>query len=294
MHVRASVPLSDDFFLLTIGSSARYVAVPEGGAITIIDPGCSIHVTPLLQRLAQFKIPIDKISFVALTHCDADRITAAAALKALNPKIQIVGSASIADAVRERRIQLLKDDKEIRALFPHIKCETQIEPELLEVDKILVEGSVLQLSEEVALRMISAPGHTAISCAYALEPHGYVVGDEVLGYYRGREAAGPGSDFDIEAGAKSLQTLIDHGVSALCLPYGGVLTGELVPKHLSALRITMQGLVAEVARAKVSGIDTTEIAAQIQRGLYAVEDRDPLLRRAIQKSQAALLKQLTN
>jgi hypothetical protein len=79
---------------------------------------------------------------------------------------------------------------------------------------------------------------------------------------------------------------------ALCLPFSGVLTGELLPKHIQKLTSTLDDIEEQCSQGLASGIQPEELLAALKAQIFSSPTRDPVLIRAMDRSKEALLTQL--
>jgi glyoxylase-like metal-dependent hydrolase (beta-lactamase superfamily II) len=284
MLIRATGQIGEEIYLLTLGGTCRYL-IKTTGCNALIDPGCSAHLPSLLLRLGTLGLTPSDLTHIFLTHLHADRVGAAARLKVLNPQIVVCGSHRHSEILPLEWSAVLEQDQKLSTLA-NIKSATDAASPLtpFSFDKLMTPGEQLSLSSTVSLRLLATPGHTKESVSYFLEPTQLIITDELVGYYWGRELPSPGCDYSIAEALRSIQSLGQLNLSALCMPHVGVLTGALVNKHLAALTQVIEDVQAESIRAKQIGIPSTEIISQIERGLFSHQISDPILKQSFQRS----------
>jgi hypothetical protein len=284
MLIRASGAITEDLFLLTLGASARYILRTSPTSYTLFNPGCSVQLPSLLDRLAQLSITPQQISYIVLTHLAANTVPAAVHLKRLNPAAKIIGAKSFADQLAPYWQQIATDDTELSALMPaHSAPSITGMPSQL-FDYYLSDGESLTLSPTQSLCCRYSNGFAQQEASYLIEPLRFLIVNEVGGYFRGKELPAPAADHSTDGCTITLSTMLQLELAALCLPYKGVLTGGQVTRHLTTVRGVLTDVQREVVRATREGISTTEIRSQIMEGLFSDDTPDPFLKLALQRS----------
>jgi len=159
-------------------------------------------------------------------------------------------------------------------------------------DKVVTESDQIACSDGISLRVAALPGHTAESLGFIVEPYSFLIGDEVLGFYKGRELAAPGCDDSIERSLETLGKIEKLALSGLGLPNFGALSGELIRRHLRAVIENTTDLVREVRAAVVSGVPRTVIEQNILDAFYRTESRDPCVLEGLERTFQNIKRQL--
>jgi len=106
--------------------------------------------------------------------------------------------------------------------------------------EIASDSAVLDLGSVTIKRINLGLAHSS-STAFLIEPDCILVGDQSLGFYRGRDAPAPGAAFELAKSSDVLRELAKMPLMALGLPWAGALTGGLAPQHLNAVsQITIE------------------------------------------------------
>lgn len=284
MLIRASGAITEDFFLLTLGASARYILRTSPNSYTLFNPGCSVQLPSLLDRLAQLSITPHQISYIVLTHLAANTVPAAVHLKRLNPAVKILGATSFEDQLARNWQQITQDDTDLAALMPAHSAPSIVGmlPQLF--DYYLSDGETFTLSPTQSLCCRHSTGFAQQETSYLLEPLRFLIVNEVSGFFRGKELPAPAADHSINGCTIALGAMLQLELAALCLPYKGVLTGGQVTRHLTTVRGVLTDVQREVVRATREGIPTTEIRSQIMEGLFSDDTPDPFLKLSLQRS----------
>lgn len=298
MFIRASTQVYPRLHQITLGATCRYLVVAEDGSLTIIDPGSSIHFNALEDRLVQAGFSFDRLANILITHLDADRVGAIPLIRERSPSVKVFGNAAMVTALKkpETLKAIHTAELELSGLFassapvPSLHhCSTG-----LSIDVCLVDGQTLTIDDDVSIRCVSLPGHREHSQSFLVLPHSFLITDETLGYYRGRELAAPGSDFSLAQSLSSIRRLKDLELSGIGFPYGGSVTGNLARKHLDAIVLNTQDLLSEVARARSEGLSAAEVQSQVRDSFYLPSLADPCLVRSLQHSCEAVWNQLSS
>jgi len=298
MFIRASTQVYPRLHQITLGATCRYLVAAESGSLTIIDPGSSVHFKALEERIVQAGFSLDRITHILITHLDADRVGAIPLLRERCPSVKVFGNAAMVAELKkpETLKEIHTAELELAALFApstHVPSQRHYSTGLL-IDGCLVDGQTLQIDDDISIRCISLPGHRQHSQSFLILPHSFLITDETLGYYRGRELAAPGADFSLTQALSSIGRLKDLELSGIGFPYGGSVTGNLARKHLDAIVLNTQDLLSEVARARSQGLLPTDVQAQVRDSFYLPLLADPCLVRSLQNSCDAVWRQLAN
>lgn len=293
MLIRTSGAPQPNLYLLTLGNTCRYAVGLE--RLTLTDPGAGAHAAPLEARLQSLKIPLSSIERVVLTNLRGDRIGALPALRARAPHICLTLTATQALAIRSTEYQhrlyaeCLALEKLTNSSPPPPPFNDFVHA--ITPDEIIPDSEVIECSGGLALRVSALPGHTAESVGFFVEPYGFLIADEVLGYYRGRELAAPGCDASIEASLSSLKKVDQLPLHGLGLSNMGVLTGELVRKHLYAVTLNTQDLKREVSKARSEGVPPEVITRSIRDSFYTSDSRDPFVLDRLERTFRSIVTQ---
>ena len=298
MFLTASGLIYERLHLITLGATCRYAIVAEDGSITLTDPGASVHVNALEERLNRLKLSLSKVSNILLTHLDADRFAGIPRLRKLNPKVKVFGTAPMHAAISDKRFvkDLYEKDRLISSWFNGEASAEEFSFEEfkagLKFDKLIAEGDLVSIDEDVTVRCLYTPGHRPHSIAYVIMPHGFAIVDETLGYFRGRDLTAPGGDTSIQEALFSLAKFKNIELSGIGFSYGGAITGSLSKRHMEALLQNTHDLIGEVSRARKEGLSQQEIEEQVSSGFYSTSSLDPCLIESMRQTNEAVVRQL--
>ena len=120
MLLRSSAPVYPSIYLLTLGATCRYAISAEDSSIALSDPGASIHVNHLEERLQRLNLRIEDVSRVLVTHLDADRIAGIPLLRKRVPGIRMYGTSAMHAQLQDESFvrELWQQDQEIAKWFP--------------------------------------------------------------------------------------------------------------------------------------------------------------------------------
>ncbi len=290
MLLRSSAPIYPSIYLLTLGSTCRYAIIAEDSSIALSDPGASIHVSTMSERMKRIDLQMANITRVFLTHLDADRVAGIPLLRRSVPELKVYGTAAMHAQLQDETFvhNLWREDQEISGWFgtpdnlPGMSLEEF--KASLRIDKYLVDSDAITLDEDLTIRAVSTPGHRKHSMSYLIVPHEFVITDETFGYNQGRRLCAPGGDFDLSAALESVKKFSHIELSGIGLPYVGAITGDLVRKHLDMLHVNTNDLISEVKQAQESGLEEHEIKKQVQAAFYSPSLRDPCFIRSLSHS----------
>lgn len=298
MLLRASSLIYERLYLISLGATCRYAIAAEDGGLALTDPGASIHIAALDERLSRLGLKTSAIQHIFLTHLDADRIAGIPLLRRIAPKMKVFGTAAMyAELKRPEFVKRAwEEDQALSAILSTPPSTPQLTFEefskSLCVDKVLVDSESYAIDEDITLRSIPTPGHRPHSVAYLVVPHEFAIVDETFGYYRGRELCAPGGDVSLTEAAASVKKLNDLTLSGIGFSYGGVITGALIKKHLAALQQNTDDLIAETKKALASGFSKEEVEEQVRLAFYSTETNDPCLTRSLENTYRNVLSQV--
>ncbi len=298
MFLRATTLIYPNLYLISLGGTCRYAVVTDDGSITLTDPGASLHVPALVERITALGFDPKKITGVLLTHLDPDRVSALASLRRISPSLKVYGTAAMQRSLTSKdfcqKLWLADQQYSERFFSDPTKPEISLEEfsKALSIDRPLVEADSIELGDDLTIRSLAIPGHREHSVCYMLVPHEFVIADETLGYFRGSKFCAPGADYDLAKALASLLRFEHIEISGIGFPYGGAITGSLARKHLTTLTQNCKDIVAEYNRAAAEGFSREEIAEQIREAFYTPLIDDPFLAQSLDASFSRLLEQL--
>lgn len=298
MFLQSSRQIYPNLYLLSLGATCRYACVSEDGSISLSDPGATLHIPILEQRLARLGLTITDTANVLITHLDTDRVAGIAMMRRICPRLKVFGTAAMQQLLDSEdfvRTMWNEDTFLGRRFFKHDSPSPVTWEEFreaLRIDRPLVESDSIDLGEDISIRSVATPGHRAHSLAYLLVPHEFIIADETFGYYRGSHFASPGADYSLQAALASVARFDHIEISGIGFSYGGAITGLLARKHLVNLTQNSTDLITEYARAVEAGIPSEEIKSQIREAFYTTNLHDPFFEDSLHSSCEAVLKQL--
>jgi glyoxylase-like metal-dependent hydrolase (beta-lactamase superfamily II) len=299
MIVRSSTQLFDGFTILTLGHSCHYV-LGDANGYAVIDPGSSAHIPGLIRRLTEFGFPLKSLRYILATHLHAHRMGGVPLLKRSAPQAKFLASSLMQGRLMDETTLRSLYDEDLR-IGSELLAGDSAEPtpfdhfqERIQPDKRMAESELISIDEDLGIRVVNCPGHTAESVAFLLQPFQFLIVDEGFAYFRGRKLAAPGADFDLNRSLESIARFDNLEVAGLGLPFGGFVTGSLVRKHLQQATQNSKDLMAEAQRAFESGMTDDEIRTSIREGLYLVDSADPVFQSVIAQSFERVWTQLVS
>ncbi len=324
MLIRSSGHISDGFFLFSLGESCHYAlaalnphtldddsspqsapslsetfspaAIPpariENVPFVVFDPGTTAHAQQLAQRFTQAGLKIENLSLILLTHLHPERCAGASWLASRAGNAKVVGSSQMAAALRNSEVcqALLDADLGWSKEFGIVATPPNKKIAPLTIHEEVMDGEILGVGDDVTIRVLNSPGHTAESLWYLIQPHGILIGDDLIGHYRGRSPPTPAADFDFEGAQASLKRLERVAWSGIGLPFNGLLVGKPARGFPKQVATVLEEVKAQIEHAKSNGISAEEIRAALQEQLFSSLSRDPVLRATRERSLSCVLK----
>ena len=295
MLIHASGQIYPGFFLFTYGGSSHYAIKNDEGAV-LFDPGLSIHVPYLYKRMEdEMELKPDQIKDIFITHLHPERIAAIPYLRkkanfALHGSLLMQEKLSNQDFVKE----IYEQNREIAKIYgDQVAFEEMPFDEFekgLKIDQVFPDTESITVSEVMKIRCMKAAGHSEESYAFVIEPYDFLIVDEGFGYFRGKDLAAPGGDWNLIEALNTIKRFNDIVLAAICFPNVGMITGLLVKTHLQKIIENHEDLLKECQKEDVSAEDKI---ASLKRVFYTSLSRDPLVHFEMERTFKAVQKQLS-
>lgn len=296
MIIKTSGFVSDHLALLTLGHSCLYLICLDKHVV-LVDPGLSAYFPFVQQRLQTISaITVSEITDILLTNLQPDRIAAVGLIKKLNPSVIVHGGFNMREkSLREDHLsQLVLHDHHLSQNI--VKAETIGFPaeqfSAWHIDHFIKDGEIVISDSAGDIRGFSFPAHSHESWCYLLTPEHFLIADQGLGYYQGRELAAPGADHNLQLSIPSLKQFTEMNISGIALPCFGVLTGALAHDYLNQLIINSNDLIEQVQLAFADNFPQQHIYQSIKDAFYSEKTGDRLVRYKMAHSMEAIWKQL--
>jgi 2-aminobenzoylacetyl-CoA thioesterase len=211
-------------FLGDVFFPAYFIA---GGRVALVDAGILFSGPGILREFREQFGREKQIHWNLLTHSHFDHLGSTPFLKRMFPGMKTAGSPVIREVLSNpRAVDLIRSLSGDTGDLMEEETGIRLSFDRFELDRSLKEGDLLDLGRGVSVTVIETPGHTKCSLAYFVEP------DRVL--FMGEAGGVPGPDgyiqseflSDYPAYLSSLEKMAACGPRFICLPHGGVLTGE--------------------------------------------------------------------
>ncbi|GEM_PF-2599881 len=280
MLIRTTGEVAPNIYLITLGTSCSYVA--GRNSLTMFDACLSAQVPIYLKRLNSIGLILERVSTIFITHLHADRIGAIPYFRKVNPHIKLITTPLVESELHkfETIERIFNEDKELSSKILSKETTTKLSldeyKELFSVSSTVHEGDLLQIENGMSVRVISAPGHTRESVCYIVQPQQYLIVDEGFGYFKIRGFTSSGAEYSLEQNKKTLSKILTLDLNGLCLPNTGVITGNLIRKHINNVLSNTHGMLSECIEAFKIGMKEEEIKLGVQNSFYTDEGNDPL------------------
>lgn len=296
MLISGTSELYPGFYLLRLGESCHYFI--QGEASWIFDPGTELHVAHLEKRLSELGQNWKGSVHILPTHLHTERVAGVPHLRSLCPSSVVYLSPAMREHIDSPQFveTLRTDGMALRTKHPKLNAlplssDEEIRAAFLQ-EHLISDSDCLRCSDHLTLRVLTSSLHTAHSTYFYVEPCRFLIVDEGLGYYGGRGLSAPGADNDLFGLAAFIQKVIDLDVAGICFPFIGTITGELVTRFLHAMRDGVQEMLAEVSRARKSGMPVLEVQEEVWTQFYGLSSSDPFQKYALERSFRAVWSQI--
>ncbi len=260
MWIKTSGALSENVFQLTTAASTHILAI--GDASALIDVGLDCTSERLAEEIELYLGEGLGPDIIFLSHAHFDHVGGLPALRQRFSGIEVLGAPATAD--------LLSNDEYIKDVYGRNKaCAEAMGQEFTaeqdawckacQLDRVIGDGDGVDLGEDVEVKMISSPGHTADSVSYLVTLDAALAGGEAVGWYGGRDAVANCFTENFNHYVESLDRLSGLDLKILSFPHSGAITGELISKYFLNVRES-----ADVFREQVkSRMDQGELVDEV-------------------------------
>lgn len=297
MLVKTSGFLSDHLALLTLGHSCLYLICLNEHTV-LVDPGLASYFPYLQKRLRTFSdLTISDITDVLLTNLQPERVSAVAMIRQFNPDITVHAGFNLHEKVisdgfsRQLFLQDRYLSQDVVGIEP-LQMTTEQFVEFWRIDHFVKDGETIISDSAGEIRGFPFPAHTDESWCYFLTPEHFIIADQGLGYYQGKEFATPGADQNLQTSISALKRLMELNIMGVALPCYGALTGKLAQDYLTQLIANCEQLLEEVKQAFTDNLPQEHIYHSIEENLFHSTTSDLLIKYKLSNSLQAIWAQL--
>lgn len=195
--------------------------VLKGDKTIVVETGPSSSVLNLLDGLKEIDVQPADIAYVALTHVHVDHSGGAGTLLKSLPNAKVV--------VHPKGAPHLQDPAKLWSASRKVLGEVAAmfgEPEPISEDRLVIaeENLTLDVSDDVKLKVVEAPGHASHNlCYYEQESSVLFAGDSAGAYLPEFDAVFPTTPppFHVDAALTTLDKLVSLNPEILCYTHFG-------------------------------------------------------------------------
>lgn len=198
--------------------------------IILIDCGFIGSLSIIEKELQRYGLSAEQITGLVLTHHDHDHMGAAAALKRVNPHIQIYASEVEAPFITayEKPLRLCQAEEMQKTLPPEQQdfgkafCDILRRVEPVQVDVLLHEGEHMDWCE--GCKILATPGHTPGHISLLMEKDSIIITGDAIALEDGKPViANPQFTLDMKQATESMEKLLSLHAKAYYCYHGGKL-----------------------------------------------------------------------
>ena len=225
-----------------LGTRKTCLYLLKGREAMLIGGGMSWTAPYLEKQFSAMDYDFHKIKYLVIPHSHFDHCGAVPYLKRKFPWLQVVASAYCKQVLsREKVIKIIADgnDKMIEKLrFQDEYDRLNLKFDNIHVDRVVAEGDIIELGDEIEARFTETPGHTKGSITiYVPNLKALFPSDAAPSPTdNGRELSYPSAQYDFPLYMKSLRKLTTYDVDICGFDHHGVFIGR------QAKEILQQGL----------------------------------------------------
>ena len=171
MWIKASTQLSENVYQVTTPASSHMAVV--GDVLALVDCGLACTADRLVEELAPSVSADLPLRYLLLTHAHFDHVGGLPALRRFAPDMQVIGSPLCEE--------VFADDEKMKAIYEqNRRCAEAMQKPFDEdfgewragfrLDRIMGEGDLVDLGNDVTIKIIACPGHSPECLAYFVNP----------------------------------------------------------------------------------------------------------------------------
>lgn len=273
------IEITPNFYQLGTPFFPVYLSLGEDAMM--IEGGTGATFQIIVDQINAMGIDPGRIKYIALTHTHADHVGALPRLKAIWPHLTVVAGERAPKFLGNEKIirQFVSMDKAIAGIMAE-KGEIADVPEPLDeytfpVDKIVGEGSVIDLGKGVRWTAYNAAGHSPCHIAWREEKEEILAIGDTLGFYTPEEDTfWPNYFVSLVQYCKSIRKLGNLPAKWVALSHNGVKGGDVRAFFQKALSDTEAYHLEMLVRVS-NGDDPDEISKEKAEWILSIADHMP-------------------
>ena len=237
MWIKTSGALSDNVFQLGTAVSSHILVV--GDASALIDTSITSTADRLCEELESSLGEDGALDLIFITHAHFDHVGGLPVIRAKYPDVEVIGAPATAELLGDAEYLdgiYKKNLSAAEAMNAELGFDEAAWKAAVKIDRIIGDGDAVDLGDDVELKLIASPGHTADSVSYLIMPDAALAAGESVGSYGGRDIVANCFTDNFNQYLESLDRLSGLDLKILSFPHSGAITGELVPRFFMAAR----------------------------------------------------------
>lgn len=213
-----------------LGSSGMSVYLVKGREYMLIEGGMSYIVPDMLKQLEARKIDQSRITRYLILHSHFDHCGAVPFFKRHLSAMKVVASYRAKEIYqKEKAIKFIREVNGIMIERLGLQKEAQeynLDFDTLSVDEPVREGDIIDLGNEVQVKIIETPGHSSCSVAAYLLPDKAIFPSDAGGIPNEKNEIFPAGNEDYILYQQTLKKLAQYPVEIMCAARCGAFTDD--------------------------------------------------------------------
>jgi len=250
--------LTDSLIQLSTPLSTHALCV--GKKVMIIDAGPLFSSSLLIEQFESVGHHLQGIDAVFLTHAAWDHVGGIVSLRQRFPDLKVYASKKTAERIIQNGKSYFQYEVEAyRATGKQVPLSEEEYLNYLKIDLFFSDGETFDLGGGESLLVCAFPGYQTDLHGFFLLPDRAMIAAEISGFYRGRDTSTLAKIDHLDDMLDSLSKISSREMNYLFLPHSGVLSGDLIQRHLIELQEYPEKQFSRIKELIATGLQEEEV-----------------------------------